>query len=109
MRILLFVLLTATALQAQTSRTFTGVITDSECADGNHSRMRMGDTDPECVKACVEFHDGTYMLFDGKTAYKLSDQKASAAFAARKVTVTGTLDEKTKTIAVQSISANENK
>jgi len=67
--------------------------------------MRMGDTDAECAKACVEFHDGTYLLFDGKAAFKLSDQKVSAGFAGRRVTVTGTLDEKTKTITVQSMAA----
>jgi hypothetical protein len=35
----------------------------------------------------------------------LSDQKTPDKFAAQKVTVVGTLDAKTKTIRVQSISA----
>lgn len=85
--------------------TFTGTISDSECANANHSGMRMGDTDAECVKACIDEHGATYVLYDGSASYRLSDQKAAAAFAARKVTVTGTLDEKDRTIQVQSIVA----
>jgi hypothetical protein len=45
------------------------------------------------------------MLYDGKEAYTLSDQKAPEKFAGQKVAVTGTLDAKTKTIKVDSISA----
>lgn len=84
---------------------FSGTISDSECANGNHAGMRMGDTDAECVKACVDAHGATYVLYDGSRSYRLSDQKSAAAFAASKVTVTGTLDEKSRTITVQSIVA----
>jgi hypothetical protein len=86
--------------------TFTGVITDSMCDDANHKDMKMG-ADPKCVTECVKGMGGKYVLFDGasKTAYKLSDQKTPEKFAAKKVTVTGTLDEKTKTITVESIAA----
>ena len=89
---------------AQETQTFTGTITDSQCADAYHGRMRMGDTDAECVRACIEVHGGTYILYDGMAAYELSDQKAAAGFAAQKVTVTGTLDTRTRTIAVASIT-----
>lgn len=95
----------APATVAQETQTFTGTITDSQCADGYHGRMRMGDTDAECVRACIEVHGGTYILFDGTSAYELSDQKGAATFAAQKVTVTGTLDGRTHTIAVASITA----
>jgi len=86
--------------------TFTGVITDSMCDDANHKDMKMG-SDPKCVVECVKGMGGKYVLYDrgAKTAYKLSDQKAPEKFAAKKVTVTGTLDEKTKTITVESIAA----
>lgn len=104
--LLIAVLLTlAAAVSAQDKQTFTGTITDSECANADHSLMRMGDTSAECVNACVDSHGATYLLFDGKVAYALSDQKAPAKFAAKKVTVTGTLDAKTKTIHVESIVA----
>jgi Protein of unknown function (DUF5818) len=95
----------AAALAAPPKQTFTGVITDSMCEDGDHSHMRMGPTDAECTKACVDAHGATYVLYDGKQAYTLSDQKTPEKLAGKKVTVTGTLDAKTKTIKVDTISA----
>ncbi|MSO61655.1 MAG: hypothetical protein EXQ50_06155 [Acidobacteria bacterium] len=65
----------------------------------------MGPTDAECVRACVLSHDAAYVLEDGANLYLLSDQKTPARFAARKVEVIGTLDPKTRTIAVESIAA----
>jgi hypothetical protein len=103
---LIFGLLAIAALaSAQGKQTFTGVVTDSMCPDGDHSHMRMGPTDAECTKACVSIHGATYVLYDGKDAYTLSDQKAPEKFAGKKVIVTGTLDSKTKTIQVDSITA----
>ena len=67
--------------------------------------MRMGPTDAECTIACISAHGATYVLYDGKEVYTLSDQRMPEQFAARKVTVTGTLDAKTKTIQVESIRA----
>src|SRR6516164_22142 len=84
-------------------QTFTGVITDSMCANGDHSRMKMGANDAECTIACVDAHGAQYVLYDGKASYTLSDQKTPQKFAGKKVTVTGTLDAKTKTIQVDSI------
>jgi hypothetical protein len=65
----------------------------------------MGATDAECSIACVESHGAAYILFDGKNAYTLSDQKTPQKFAGRKVTVTGKLDAKKMTIEVSSIVA----
>lgn len=90
---------------AQTSRKFTGVITDSMCATGDHSRMQMGPTDAECTTACIFAHGAQYVLYDGNDVYTLSDQKTPEQFAAKKVTVTGTLNAKTKVIQVASITA----
>ncbi len=90
---------------AQGKRTFTGKITDDECPTSNHAAMQMGPTDAECTIACVEAHGAQYLLYDGEHAYGLSDQKAPKQFAGQKVTVTGTLDSKTSTIAVDSIVA----
>jgi len=45
------------------------------------------------------------VLFDGKEVYTLSDQRTPEKFAAQKVKVTGTLDAKTRTIQVESITA----
>jgi hypothetical protein len=106
-RALIVVTLAAVAVWAAppAKPTFTGVITDSMCSDGDHSHMKMGPTDAECTKACITFHGATYALYDGKQTYTLSDQKTPEKFAGQKVTVTGTLDAKTKTIHVDSIAA----
>ena len=90
---------------APATQTFTGTITDNMCARGGHSQMRMGPTDAECTVACVGAHGAMYVLFDGKDVYTLSDQRTPEKFAAQKVKVTGTLDAKTKTIQVESITA----
>ncbi len=86
--------------------TFTGVITDNMCDNADHKDMKMG-ADAKCVVECVKGMNGKYVLYDSskKTAYVLSDQKTPEKFAAKKVTVTGTLDEATKTIKVDSIAA----
>ena len=55
--------------------------------------------------ACLSDHGASYVLYDGKNAYALSDQKRPQKFAAQRVTVSGTLDSKTKTIQVESIAA----
>ena len=105
-KLLIIGLLAITALAtAPGKQTFTGTITDSMCPTADHSQMRMGPTDAECTKACVSIHGATYVLYDGKNVYDLSDQNTPEKFAAEKVTVTGTLDAKTKTIKVDSISA----
>jgi hypothetical protein len=106
MTLLNVIVLAVAGLSAgQGKQTFTGVITDSECPTANHSQMRMGPTDAECVTACIIDHGASYVLYDGKRVYALSDQKTPERFAARKVTITGLLDAKRKTIQVDSITA----
>jgi hypothetical protein len=87
------------------NQTFTGTITDSMCDKADHSQMQMGPTDAACTLACIDVHGAMYLLYDGKTAYTLSDQKTPAKFAGQKVRVVGTLDAKSKTIQVESITA----
>ena len=92
----------AALVAAPAKRKFTGVITDSMCSSGDHKGMRMGPTDAECTVACVLAHGALYVLYDGKEVYALSDQTSPEKFAGKKVTVTGTLDAKTKTIHMDS-------
>jgi hypothetical protein len=99
------VFLVAALSSAQGTQTFTGVIADDQCGRGGHAQMRMGPTDAECTKMCIIAHGAKYVLDDGTNMYVLSDQKLPEAFAAQKVTVTGTLDARTKTIQVDSITA----
>ena len=99
-------LLSIAALSAAPGRqTFTGTITDEMCAQAGHASMRMGPTDAACTKACVSEHDAAYVLEDGKNVYSLSNQKMPERFAGRKVKVVGTLDAKTRTITVTSMTA----
>ena len=106
MRYLIFILLAVAALAAAPGKqTFTGIITDDNCPNANHSRMQMGPTDAECAMACIDVHGAMYGLYDGKNFYALSDQKTPQKFAGRKVNVIGTLDTKTRTIQVNSIVA----
>jgi len=106
MRSLLFSMLVVAALSAEPGKqTFRGVITDSMCAQANHSQMQMGPTDAECTKACILEHGATYVLYDGHAAYDLSDQQSPEKFAGKRVTISGTLNPKTHTIQVNSIAA----
>ena len=99
-------LLAVAALSAAPAKqTFTGTITDDMCGKAGHSQMRMGPTDAACTTACVEAHGATYVLYDGKNVYTLSDQRTPEKFAGQKVKVVGTLDVKSKTIQVDSITA----
>jgi len=90
---------------AQSKQTFAGAITDSMCAAGDHSRMRMGPTAAECTIACVDAHGATFVLYDGKNVFALSDQKAAEKLAGKKVTITGALNSDTRTIHVDSMTA----
>ncbi len=97
-------LLIATLPGPQGPQKFRGTVTDNMCPEGDHSRMRMGSTDAECTIACINAHGALYVLYDGKDAYTLSDQQVPEKFAGKKVTVTGMLDARTKTIRVESIT-----
>jgi hypothetical protein len=92
------ILFAATALGF--GATFTGVITDNMCDNADHKDMKMGN-DAKCVVECVKGMNGKYVLWDSaaKKTYKLSDQKTPEKFAAKKVTITGTLDGDTITVA----------
>src|SRR6516162_5591377 len=90
-------------LLAAGQQTFTGVITDSMCGK-DHAAMKV-TPDSKCVQECVK-HGSKYALFDGKTAYVLSDQKTPEQFAGQKVKIMGTLYERTKILKVDSISVD---
>jgi hypothetical protein len=103
--VILSLFVVAACVPTQSPQRFTGTITDDMCAAGDHTQMRMGSTSAECTIACVDSHGALYVLYDGKDTYILSDQKAPEEFAGKKVSVTGRLDAKTKTIQISSIAA----
>lgn len=108
MRTAVVALLVTVALSAaQDRKTFEGRISDDMCAKADHSGMRMGSNDAECTNACVGAHGAAYVLFDGKSAYKLSGSQPFEKFAGQKARVVGTLDAKTRTIRVESITPEE--
>jgi hypothetical protein len=108
MKHLIFNLLVVAALAAAPGKqTFSGVITDDNCPKADHSQMRMGPTDAECAMACIDAHGALYGLYDGNNFYTLSDQRTPEKFVGEKVKVIGTLDAKTKTIQVDSITAEK--
>jgi hypothetical protein len=89
---------------ADKPQTFTGVITDTMCG----AKHTMGiSPDAKCVRECVKMDPNKwkYALLVGKDIYVLSDQQTPEKFAAQKVTVTGTLFEKTKILKVDKIEA----
>ena len=102
-RLFLTFILVGAVIGADAPRTFTGVITDTLC--GAHHNMK-DHSDADCVKMCVK-GSGQYALFDGENVFMLSDQKNPAKFGAQRVKITGTLDQKTKTIKVASMEAAE--
>jgi hypothetical protein len=101
---LLTCILSGLALSAGAPQTITGTITDTMC--GAKHNMTKGQADDDCIRACLK-GAREYALYDGKTIWKLSDQKAPARFAAKTVKVTGTVDPKTMTIKVASIEPSE--
>jgi len=108
MKHLIFNLLVVAALAAGPGKqTFNGIITDDNCPKADHSQMRMGPTDAECAMACIDAHGALYGLYDGNDFYTLSDQRTPEKFVGKKVRVIGTLDAKTKTIQVDSITVEK--
>ena len=105
--LILGIFLTAALAEAEGQQTFIGTVTDSECANGDHTQMRMGSTNAECTVACIFAHGAMYVLYDGNEAYTLSDQQAPEEFAGKRVKVTGRLDAATRTIQMDSIAAAE--
>ncbi len=102
--LVLSLILISTVAAAQSKQKFTGTITDDMCPAGDHSRMRMGSNDAECALACASYHNALFRSLRRQNHLHLSDQKTPEKFAGKKVTVTGTLDAKTRTIHTDSIS-----
>jgi len=101
MKAIILAAVAATVLAAANKpQTFTGIITDTMCKTSHG--MVAGQPDEKCIAVCVK-GSSQYALYDGKDVLRLSDQKTPAKFAARRVKVTGTLNQKTHTIKVSLI------
>lgn len=87
-------------------KTVVGYVSDSMCGL-DHAPMKLGD-DKTCTLKCVE-GGAKFVLADRahKVVYALDDavQEQAREFAGQKVTVTGQVDAKAKTIHVTKIEA----
>jgi len=100
------------APDAQRSLNLVGGIMDSRCAiDGSHEKMmrqnglkNAKDCTLECAKA-----GGSFVLIDPeiKTVYQLDDQQKPEPFAGQRVRISGTYDEPSKTVHIESIESAE--
>ncbi|MFZ0211250.1 MAG: DUF5818 domain-containing protein [Candidatus Acidiferrales bacterium] len=88
-------ILAVLAFAAPKQQTFTGAISDSMCG----ATHMMEGSAKDCTLKCVE-GGSTFVLVDSKgKVYNLSDQTKPRAFAGANVTVTGTLNGDTITVA----------
>jgi hypothetical protein len=102
---------------AQTSRTFHGDISDSQCALNVHSLTRshqemlksksMGGTANTCSMYCIEHMGGYLVLSAGNEVYRLDRADLVHGFEGQKVKVTGVLDAKANQIHVLKIELEE--
>lgn len=93
-------LLLAASLTAMNAETVEGVITDTMC--GARHTMAKNLSAADCVKLCAK-GASDYALFDGKTVWKLSNQKLAGQFAAKRVKVSGDVNEQGKKIKLEAI------
>jgi len=100
------------APDAQRSLNLVGEIMDSRCAiDGSHEKtMRQNGLKnaKDCTLECAKT-GGSFVLIDPetKTVYQLDDQQKPEPFAGRRVRVSGTYDEPSKTMHIESIESAE--
>lgn len=118
-----FVWLTAAVLMlvgsgaAQSSRTFRGEVSDSQCALNVHSLTRshqemlksksMGGTSNTCAVYCIERLGGYLVLVSGKNVYRLDRSDLVHGYEGYKVIISGVLDPKLNQIHVLKIDLDE--
>lgn len=97
-----------------TEKTFHGEIADTQCALNVHSlsqshkemiAMEPGvKTNAECARFCVKNRGGRFVLQFKEKVYRLDKPDHAEPFAGQQVKIVGTLDAKTNTITVRSIT-----
>jgi len=99
-------------VNAQRSLNLVGQIMNSRCAiDGSHDKMMQQNgtkNAKDCTLRCAK-SGGSFVLFDPETksVYQLDDQQKPERFAGQRVRVSGTYDEPSKTMHVESIESAE--
>src|SRR6185312_3777073 len=91
------------AQNAKAQQTWRGFVTDTHC--GTNCQVTKAMTpDKKCVNRCVR-EGSKYGLWVGNHVYTLEPQNKAARYAARDVTVAGTLDG--ETIHIRSIEPSK--
>src|ERR1700758_2659914 len=103
----------AVATFAQSTQTFRGEVSDSQCALNVHSLTRshqemlksksMGGTSNTCAVYCIEHLGGSLVLSAGKEVYRLDRPDLVHGFEGQRVKITGTLDSKVNLVHVMKI------
>jgi hypothetical protein len=112
------ILVLAGAACGQSSHTYRGEVSDSQCALNVHSLTRshqemlkskeMGGTSNTCAVYCIEHLGGYLVLSAGKNVYRLDRADLVHGFEGQRVVITGVLDPKLNQIHVLKIDL-ENK
>ena len=98
--------------ESQRTLNLVGQIMDSRCAiDGSHNKMRKEKgtkNAKDCTLQCAKT-GGSLVLIDPetKTVYQLDDQQKPERFAGERVRISGTYDEPSKTMHIESIESAE--
>ena len=95
-------------------RTFRGEIADTQCALNVHSLSKSHKemigmkpdlkTDADCARFCVKERGGKFVLQSKEKVYRLDKPDEAEPFAGQQVKIVGTLDAKTNTITVLSVT-----
>jgi hypothetical protein len=99
-----FALLLALPVLAQQTGEWTGYITDKHCG----KKGAVAEHTADCVDKCTK--DGSKaQIWNEKDdkPYNLNEFRKVKGYMGKKVTVQGTLDKKTNTIAIETVSAAE--
>lgn len=102
---------------AQSSHTYRGDVSDSQCALNIHSLSRshqemlksksMGGTANTCAVYCIEHMGGYLVLSTGNNVYRLDRADLVHGFEGQKVVITGVLDSKANQIHVLKIELDQ--
>jgi hypothetical protein len=97
---------------AQRTLNLVGEIMDSRCAiDGSHDKMMRENgmkNAKDCTLQCAKT-GGSFVLIDPdtKTVYQLDDQQKPEKYAGQRVRISGSYDEPSKTMHIESIESAE--
>ena len=99
---------------AADEKTFRGEIADTQCALNVHSLSKSHKemigmkpdlkTAADCARYCVKERGGKFVLQSKEKVYRLDKPDEAESFAGQQVKIVGTLDPKTNTITVLSVT-----